>query len=156
MSSLISIFNTFQDLKLKSSGGGGLSDGGIICRSQTLSTSSPVVIEPPKGVNWGGSLAPYGISALLPGGVILLNFDATAEAFWEEYMVLEDGSEVFLETGSVVAGAHSGIGVYFQNGGVLNNPNKLKYKLVQNGTMPLPTKRILLKYALVEYDQTPQ
>jgi hypothetical protein len=155
MSSQISIFNTFQDLKLKGSGGGGLSDGGIVNRCQTLKVGSPVTIAPPKGVNWGPlSIGPYGYSPA-PGGAFLVNFDQTANAYWEEYLVLEDGSEVLLDSSFVGPAIHKAVGVFFINGGIVNNPNKIRYKLVQNGMNPLPKKRVLLKYALVEYDQTP-
>jgi hypothetical protein len=158
MSSQISIFNTFQDLKLKGSDGGGLSDGGIVSKSQTLKTGAPVTIAPPKGVNWGPlNIAPYqqGGGNQTPGGAIIVNFDLTATANVEEYLVLEDGSEVLINTRAQPPESAGPAGDFFLFGGIVNHPNKIRYKLVQSGINPLPTKRVLIKYALVEYDQTP-
>lgn len=155
MSSVISIFNVFTDLKKKSSKGGGFSDGGIVSGSVTLKVSTPVTIAPPKGLNWGGlALNPYGSSTSgpwAPGGVTVVNFD-TNQVTVEEYIVLEDGTEVLVGSKAVSGEDHSGVSRAFATGFILSNPNKLRYKLVAN---PAPTKRVLLKYALVEYDQFP-
>jgi len=153
MSTPVSILNTSVDLKLKSSGKGGLSDGGIISYSQTLSASAPVVVAPPKGVNWGGlELQPYGSDALKgPGGVTAVNFDLVNDAIVEEYLVLEDGSEVLLKQHAVNGGNVVHVCRGFTDGLILSYPNSLKYKYVVV-TNPL-TARLLLKVALVEYDQ---
>jgi hypothetical protein len=154
MSTQVSILNTSVDLKLKSSGKGGLSDGGIISYSQTLSASAPVVIAPPKGVNWGGlQLQAYGSAASDrgPGGVTAVNFDQSNDAIVEEYLVLEDGSEVLLFSHPVPAGTIVHVCRAFTSGLILSYPNKLKYKYVVDED-PL-TARLLLKVALVEYDQ---
>jgi len=154
MSTPVSILNTSVDLKLKSSGKGGLSDGGIISYSQTLSASAPVVIAPPKGVNWGGlQLQPYGSSGTLqgPGGVTAVNFDSVNDAIVEEYLVLEDGSEVLLKQHPVPAGQIAQVCLGFVDGLILSYPNSLKYKYLMDKN-PL-TARLLLKVALVEYDQ---
>lgn len=155
MSSNISIFNTSSDMKLKSSKGGGLSDGGIVSKSVSLTKSSPVTIEPPAGVNWGGlSLMPYGSSytdPYTPGGVVVVNFDSNPVTV-EEYLVLEDGSEALLNSTMVSGQDHGGVGRAFANGYILSNPNKLRYKLAAGDN---PTKRVLLKYALIAFDQVP-
>jgi hypothetical protein len=155
MSSLVSILNTSSDLKLKSSGGGGLSDGGIVSYSVSLTRSAPVDITPPKGLNWGGlALSPYGSSGddstNVPGGVLAVNFDPTNNADVEEYLVLEDGSEVLVAKHTIPAGTYARACFSFNQGLVLSSLNKLRYKEVSQ--VPL-TARLLLKVALVEYDQ---
>lgn len=158
MTTLFSVLPTFHDLKLKSSGKGGLSDGGCICRSDTLTTSTPVVIAPPKGVNWGGITLTPDQKLGVPGGVTGWNFDATTTCKIEEYLVFEDGTEKLLGTSAALAvstavGSHLNVSPFFAAGGILSYPNKLKYKLVADGQAALPTARVLVKSALIEYDQ---
>jgi hypothetical protein len=159
MTTLLSVFPTFQDLKQKSSGKGGLSDGGCICKSDTLTSSTPVVIAPPKGVNWGGiAISSEQRVSLVPGGVTGWNFDATTSCKVEEYLVFEDGTEVLTGAAAILAAntgitSHAHVSPFFAANGILSFPNKLKYKMVANGQAALPTARVLVKTALVEYDQ---
>lgn len=150
MSAPVTIFPSFSDLKLKSSGGGGFSDGGVVSKSVTLTVNAPVTLQPPPGVNWGGlCLAPYqDVMAL--GGVSVFNFDTGNNAEIEEYLVLEDGSEVLLNTQAVLFGAHAAVSFAFTNGFVLAPQNKLRYKIKPPSDV---TGRILLKYVLLAYDQ---
>lgn len=154
MANSIKVFNSFSDLKVKVAGGGGFSDGGVVCGSTPITSSTVVEIAPPKGINWGGlSLVPYSLNRAA-GGVIAVNFDTVNDVTIKEYLVLEDGTEV--ETGDVTVTAGSIVSVtsFFAAGGVLNNPNKLRYKAsaVEKGVFP--TKRVLIKHTLVEFDQT--
>lgn len=158
MTTLMTVLPTFHDLKMKSSGKGGLSDGGCICKSETVTGSVPVVVAPPKGVNWGGITLSAEQRGSAPGGVTGWNFDAALNCKIEEYLVLEDGTEVLTGTATTLAkntpevGSHKNVSLFFAAGGILSFPNKLKYKLIA-GSGAIPTGRVLIKTALVEYDQ---
>jgi hypothetical protein len=157
MTSLLTVLPTFQDLKMKSAGKGGFSDGGIVNQTVTLTGSVPVIIAPPKGVNWGGITLTPGQRVGVPGGVTAFNFDTVNDCNITEYLVLEDGTEV--ATAAVVAltvntgtGSHKNVSQFFKNNGVLSFPNKLKYVLTAKSAA-VPTARVIIKYSLVEYDQ---
>lgn len=158
----LSVFPTFQDLKIKKAGKGGFSDGGVVNRSDTLTVSAPVVLAPPPGVNWGGVTLnnPQRVSGV-PGGVTGWNFDATVDCAISEYLVFEDGSEMLVDTAVVLDvntgnTSHAHVSPFFGANGILSYPNKLKYVLSANGSGTghgIPTARVLIKSCLVEYDQ---
>jgi hypothetical protein len=149
---------TFRDLKQKSSGKGGLSDGGVINRTVILKEAgqSAVTVEiaPPPGVAYAGLMlrnpAEGEIAALA-----LVNFSSgmgdIAQCF--EYFVTADGTEVKLGE-SDVAGPQTveGFETFFSLGGVLQYPNKLRYKL-NPSKGPAVAGRLSLKYTLMQFDR---
>jgi hypothetical protein len=159
MTTLLSVFPSTQDLKIKAAGKGGISDGGVVCSSQTVAAGANVVLAPPPGVNWGGiTLTPAQKTAGTPGGVTAFNFDAVLAGKIEEYLVFEDGTKVLVGgaatdlTANTGVGSHSAVSPFFATGGILSHPNKLEYKLIA-GAVGIPTARVLIKVSLIEYDQ---
>ena len=149
------VVNAFNDLKIKSSGGGGFSDGGVINRSVALQESgqTPVVVEiaPPPGVNYGPVFT-QNDQEINDAGPVVVNFDPTNPVNVEEYFVSADGTETLTDTSSVGGGGVQPVSPFFQASGVLQYPNKLKYKLAP-GNLPSPSARVLLKYCLTEFDR---
>lgn len=150
----------FNDLKVKSSKGGGFSDGGVRCERLTL-TSQGVEVGPPPGVAYGGFNAAG--NPLNANSVQAINFDTTTSVTVEEYFVREDGSALL--TGSTPVGPNASTtnpalnesavqscSPFLNNGGILAFPNKLRYKLVAYGQLSLPTARVLLHFDTVEFD----
>jgi len=159
MSSLF-VVNAFRDLKMKSSGGGGLSDGGVINRTVILKeaeqTEVVVEIAPPYGVAYAG-IALRSPSAAEPSGPALVNFGSGVGDVAEclEYFVAADGTEVATggTSGSIGPQVVAGIGGgFFTFGGVLQYPNKLRYKL-NPLKGPSATGRLSLKYTLMQFDR---
>jgi hypothetical protein len=155
------VVNSFADVKLKSSGGGGFSDGGVISQSVALKEAggAPVTVEiaPPKGVNLGGVTMDSPDTQGEPGGVTGFNFDTVNPVDVEEYFVSADGTETLIFRFTPInPQTYDNVTDFFENGGILSYPNKLRYKLAQTQgkvLSPLPTARVLLKYALVLYDR---
>lgn len=151
------VVNAFVDLKQKSSGGGGFSDGGVINRSVALKEAgqSPVVVEiaPPPGVVYSGIDLDSQEGDVEPGSVVVLNFDAALDCAVTEFFVTEDGTEVpTAAPTNVLKGEISPIdSSYFGSAGLLQYPNKLRYKVA--GKPGLPTGRVLLKYTVLQYDR---
>jgi hypothetical protein len=147
---------TFRDLKQKSSGKGGLSDGGVINRTVILKEAgqSPVTAEiaPPPGVVYAGVALR---AEPEPAALALVNFGSgmgdIAQCY--EYFVTADGTEVKLGE-SDVAGPQTveGFETFFSLGGVLQYPNKLRYKL-NPFKGPAVAGRISLKYTLMQFDR---
>lgn len=158
---MITILPAFNDLKKKSKGGGGFSDGGVHCERHTLG-SAAVEVGPPPGVAWGGFSASD--TPFTPASVQAINFDPAIPVTVEEYFVFEDGSQQ--KTGEVTctanvsgtdptlnAGAVQPCSPYLEGGGILKYPNKLRYKLVTAvSEAALPTGRVLLHFDVSEFD----
>ena len=150
------LVNAFEDLKMKSSGGGGFSDGGVLNRSISFKEpgENPVVIEiaPPKGIVLSGvALGPFAdLSGL--NSVSVVNFGPTNNVSIQEFFVQEDGTEHFFNSITVSALNVNGVSSYFGIGGKLQYPNMLRYKLLPIKG-PLPAGRVLLKYTLLQYDR---
>jgi hypothetical protein len=156
-----------HDLKKKSSGGGGFSDGGVLCKRLALSAQSTEV-GPPPGVAWAGFNA-AGVE-LNPASVQAINFDPAIPVKVTEYFVFEDGSEkatgpaidltaalgnVSLDSDDNVDAAKS-CSPYLESGGVLAYPNKLRYRLsLGYAALTLPTKKVLLHFDVAEFDLPP-
>lgn len=161
----VNVLLAFNDLKKKSSGGGGFSDGGVLCERRTLS-AQPVELGPPPGVAWGGFTA-SGFPTTAPS-VQAINFDPAISVGVEEYFVFADGTQKLVGVtqvgvnlsdtdASLNASAVQACSKYLSNGGVLAYPNKLRYKLVlgTGGESPettLPTQRVLLHFDVQEFD----
>jgi hypothetical protein len=148
------VVNAFSDLKIKSSGGGGFSDGGVINRSVALQESDEarvtVEIAPPPGVSYGPALF-TSEGALGDAGPLVVNF-STLPVQVEEYFVSADGTETLLNQAVVNAGEIGTTTLFFAASGILQYPNKLRYRLAST-KLPAPSDRVLLKYTLVEYDR---
>jgi len=148
---------TFRDLKQKSSGKGGLSDGGVINRTVILKEAgqSPVTVEiaPPPGVAYAGIMLRSPAEGDL-AALALVNFDTVDSAQCVEYFVTADGTEVELGQSDVaVAQTVEGFDEsFFHYGGVLQYPNKLRYKL-NPSKGPAVAGRISLKYTLMQFDR---
>ena len=145
---------TFRDLKQKSSGKGGLSDGGVINRTVILTEAgqSPVTAEiaPPPGVVYAGVALR---AEPEPAALALVNFDMVNQAQCFEYFVTADGTEVKLgESGVAGPQTVEGFESFFNYGGVLQYPNKLRYKL-NPLKGPAVAGRISLKYTLMQFDR---
>lgn len=158
---MLTILPAFNDLKKKSKGGGGFSDGGVHCERHTLS-STPVEAGPPPGVAWGGFSASN--TPFNPSSVQAINFDPAVSVTVEEYLVFEDGTQQ--KTGEVTCtpnisttdptlndGAVQSCSPYLSAGGILAYPNKLRYKLVTAvSEQALPAGRVLLHFDVSEFD----
>jgi hypothetical protein len=153
-----------HDLKKKSSGGGGFSDGGVLCKRLALSAQSTEV-GPPPGIAWCGFNA-AGVE-LDPSSVQAINFDPVIPVSVTEYFVFEDGSEQ--ATGPAIAltaalgnvsfdasdnvDAAKSCSPFLDSGGVLAYPNKLRYRLsLGYQAQTLPTKKVLLHFDVAEFD----
>ena len=155
MSSPITVFPAFHDLKKKVAHEGGFSDGGVVCISKTL-TPAGIDIAPAKGTALGGFSLPHG-TGQVPEGIdtnpcaLVMNFDPINPATVETYIVFEDGSTFLLDSSTVPAAGVLPLPVF---GTIITYPNKLRIKLgtPQSG-YTMPTKRVLLKGSLVEYDK---
>jgi hypothetical protein len=149
---------------MKSSGGGGISDGGVLCERASLSQQN-TIFGPSAGTAWGGFNA-AGVE-LMPASVQAINFDTDIGVNVEEYLILENGTE--LKTGEVFLDAQVGsppsgppddnaeavkaCSPFFEGGGILAYPNKLAYRLSMGyGETELPSARVLLHFDVVEYD----
>jgi len=150
------VVNSFADVKLKSAGKGGFSDGGIESKSVMLKASvgSPAVnvdIAPPKGISYGGVTLGEPENQDEPNSVQAFNFDSVNDGIVTEYFVDGDGVETQTLQVPVAAATFESVGAFFEAGGVLTYPNKLRYKLTSaKPTLPSP---VLLKYAVVLYDR---
>lgn len=151
MSAPVTAFPSFHDLKKRNAHSGGFSDGGVLCISQPLS-SSPVDLAPVPGTCLGGFSVPAGAGILSDSDAcaLIMNFDLDDPVIVEVYMVHEDGSTKKLYEYDVAANSVEPAPLA---GLVLTYPNKLRYKLVASSGYSLPTGRVLLKAALVEYDK---
>lgn len=152
MSSPVTAFPAFLDLKKKVAHEGGFSDGGVVCISKTLTTAG-IEIAPTPGTALGGFSTPAGaanpptwIDANASAMVVNNNSETVG---MEASVVFEDGSSAVLETYDIPPGI-SPIPLF---GLIMTYPNKMRLKLVPYGTAPLPTKRVLFKAALVEFDK---
>lgn len=147
---------SFGDLKQKSSGGGGFSDGGVINENIILKEAggAPVVgeIAPPKGVVYSGVALGSVEATEEPGSVSVTNFGPTNNIEVQEYFVQEDGTEVFVNNFVVNAQNIEGVSEYFESGGRLQYPNKLRYKL-NPAKGPFPAGRVTLKFTLKQFDR---
>ena len=151
----------FHDQKMKSSRGGGFSDGGVHVERLTL-TAQGVVVGPPPGVAWGGFTGGGEVDQE-PASVQAINFDALLGVQVEEYFVLADGSEKLVGTTSLTncpntspalnADAAKPCSLFLGQGGVLAYPNKLRYRIIPGLSEPsLPSGRVLLHFDVVEFD----
>lgn len=150
------VVGTFRDLKQKSSGKGGLSDGGVINRTVIIKEAgqSPVTVEiaPPPGVAYAGIMLRSPAESDL-AALALVNFDTVDPAQCYEYFVAADGTEVQLGQSDVTtAQTVGGFDSFFNIGGVLQYPNKLRYKL-NPSKGPAVVGRVLLKYTLMQFDR---
>ena len=156
MADNVFVVNSFNDLKLKSSKGGGFSDGGVINETAVLKEADGPVqvveIAPPQGEAWGSAVLSFGGEAEA-ASVSGVNFSPTIDPTVEEYFVKEDGSEVQINSvalGVQPAAGIAGVSTFFEAGGVLQYPNKLRYKF-KSGSQP--TERVLIKYTLKRFDR---
>ena len=144
----------FMDLKLKQAGGGGFSDGGVVNESKVLKeeNGNPVVVEVAPRI--GEALTGIALeSENGPAGVNAVNFSTEVVAIAvQEIFVEEDGTESVI--GSQIMGPLETQSVtnFFENGGVLQYPNKLRYRLDPDKE-PVPAGRVLLKYTLMRLDR---
>jgi hypothetical protein len=149
MASDIFAVPSFNDLKLKEAGQGGFSDGGIVSESVALmevgGNPNTVEIAPPPGVVLGGVRLDFSED---PAGVCVANFDANPVSI-NEYFVTEDGTEVLTQPSTVAGQAVNAVSAFFEGGGFLQYPNKLRYKIDKSN----PTQRVLLKYTLMLFDR---
>jgi hypothetical protein len=84
-----------------------------------------------------------------------MNFDPNTPVDVEAYLVFEDGSQYKVGAFPVPANTPAGAGVlpYPWLGLILTHPNKARFKLVAASGYSLPTRRVLLKAVLLEYDK---
>lgn len=154
MANNLLLIPSFNDLKKKSSGGGGFSDGGVLCMRKTLGAQAYVEIGPPPGVAWGGFNAQG--DADNARSVAGVNFDTVSNVLVDEYFVAADGTQTHV--GATPLAPKPGVGCvaavsdYFSQGNILAFPNKLRYRLSQFQQDPLPTARVLLRVDVVEFD----
>jgi hypothetical protein len=147
------VVNAFDDLKLKSSGGGGFSDGGVVNESKALleEGGSPVDVEiapPPGEVYSGAGLG--SVDGITETGSVSACNNNNNSVDVAEYFVSEDGTETLLSNTTVNDKSVATVTRYFEAGGRLQYPNKLRYRL---GGKNNPTKRVLLKYTLPRFDR---
>jgi hypothetical protein len=146
------------DLKIKSSGIGGFSDGGVKCLRRDLSLTKPFVdVGPTPGKSWRS----FELSALATasGSICIANFCSTAVDI-SESVLLEDGTVLPPSTPSTTISAGSiqriAASVFAGDtlGGILSYPNKLRYRLLPPGGSPsLVDNRVLLMILVMELDQ---
>lgn len=144
---------SYLDLKQKSAGKGGFSDGGVKSESVALleKDGSPQVVEiaPPPGVCYGRSSL---LGEEVANSVSLFNFDKIQNVAVREFFVTKDGEEIATGAPSQVnANSTYAFEDYFSKGAILQHPNKLRYKVEVKGDNP--NDRVLLKYTVVEYDE---
>jgi hypothetical protein len=164
MSASIVALPAFHDLKKHNAHPGGVSDGGVVCIGETLTTQG-VEIAPPPGLALGGfSLPASGVEVQAVNIPVLpvLNFDPDNDAYFDAYIVFEDGSMASVVPADLKpqlmalkndGSEFGGVGGLPLSGLIITYPNKLLVKLVSYGGYALPTKRVLLKGCLLEYDK---
>jgi hypothetical protein len=148
------------DLKIKSSGIGGFSDGGVKCLRRDLKISTPFVdVGPTPGKSWRS----FELSALATasGSICIANFGLTTAVDITESVLLEDGTVLppSIPATTISAGSIQRIAasVFAGDtlGGILSYPNKLRYRLAAtSGSPPVaPSGRVLLMILVMELDQ---
>lgn len=154
MSAPVTAFASFKDLKKNVAFEGGFSDGGVECFSLTLTTAG-VDIAPRPGTSFGGFSMLNEEGAPWNPNFIAFNFDQSSSVLVQTQIVTADGTVLDGPTSPAVPAAvpaegYSGIPL---QGLIVSHPNKLRFKLVADGTTPLPTKRVLLKGTVLVYDK---
>jgi hypothetical protein len=150
--------SSFLDLKKHNSKGGGISDGGVVCISRSLS-STPIDIEPLPGTALGGFSNNANPAADLPSNlnwcILVTNFDPDTPVEVEARYVFKDGSSAVLNQVPIPANSPDGAGMvaFPLIGSIITHPNKMRFKLVASSGYSLPTRRVLLKACLIEYDK---
>lgn len=149
MSAPVTAFASFKDLKKNVAFEGGFSDGGVECFSLTLTTAG-VDVAPRPGTSFGGFSMPNAESEVENYCFTAFNFDDSSSVKVKYSIVGADGSVFDGPEFTVGAGGYVGIPL---EGFVVSHPSKLRFKLVADGSTPLPTKRVLLKGTVLVYDK---
>lgn len=134
-----------HDLKRKRGGGGGLSDGNVVCVRRDLSVNSPAEFGPPAGKAWQSVMSLAGEGDADPGFVA--NFDGS-DVTTEDSLVLADGTEIVVGGVTTTALTIRAANDFMENGVILTYPMKMRM-VISVGT---PTERVLFGAAFVEFD----
>jgi hypothetical protein len=156
MSAPVTSFPSFHDLKKKVAFEGGFSDGGVLCISETL-TPSGVDLAPRAGTAVSGFTSRASDVQLQDtnASALVMNFDPVNPVNVEVSVVFEDGSVAPLQTVTVPPNTPPGAGVMPLPlfGVILTYPNKLRLKTSAVTSFQPPTRRVLLKACMVEFDK---
>jgi hypothetical protein len=144
---------SFHDLKQKRGGGGGLSDGNVVCIRRDLSTTTPAELGPPPGKAWQlvMNAAAGSVDAPLPVPGAYVSFDTSGGLEISESLVTPDGTEVpvAVESGIPSPGiASDAFQSWLVPGIILPYPFKLR-AIISTGT---PNGRVYLAVAFTEFD----